>query len=84
MVFGFIAECVRILPDDVRLHRNPISTPGGFPERHRLAEHVDADVRDDSPAASARLPDHSPVNAMLRRQILYRFSGRMPQPDFFK
>ena len=31
-----------------------------------------------------RLPDYSPVNAMLRRQTLYRLSGRMPSPDFFK
>jgi len=31
-----------------------------------------------------RLPDHAPVNAMLRRQALYRFPGCMPQPDFFK
>jgi hypothetical protein len=31
-----------------------------------------------------RLPDHSPVNPMLCRQTLYRFSGRMSSPDFFK
>ncbi len=31
-----------------------------------------------------RLPDHAPVNAVLRRQPLYRLSGRMSLPDLFK
>jgi hypothetical protein len=33
---------------------------------------------------AGRLPDHAPVNAMLRCQPLYRLSGCIPQPDFFK
>jgi hypothetical protein len=31
-----------------------------------------------------RLPDHAPVNSVLCRQPLYRFSGRMPSPDLFE
>jgi hypothetical protein len=31
-----------------------------------------------------RLPDHSPVNAVLRSQTLYRLSGCMSSPDLFK
>ena len=31
-----------------------------------------------------RLPDHTPVNAMLRCQPLYRLSGCMSQPDLLE